>query len=158
GQSTALGVAFSPDGKSLALGTWGGEVKLLDLSTSKPLPAPTRHKDWITSVAFSRDGKYLVSAGGSEFKPTRNQNRTTGEIKLWNLTERSERSLQGHTSKVFSAVFAPDSQTLATASADGTARLWDTASGEQRHTLQGHKDAVWSVTFSPDGKTVATAG
>ena len=40
-------------------------VKVLRLSTGKELPAPARFKDWVCSVAFSRDGKLLVSAGGS---------------------------------------------------------------------------------------------
>jgi WD40 repeat protein len=155
-QNAAL--AFSPDGKTLALGTWMGEVKLLDLSTGKELPAPARHRDWVCSVAFSPDGKFLVSAGGSEFKPARNGSKTSGEVKLWDVAAKAERGqLSGHTNKVFSAVFAPDSKTLATGSADNTVRLWDVATGKERTVLKGHTEAVWSVAFSPDGKTLASA-
>lgn len=158
GGKVALGVAFSPDGKTLALGTWSGEAKLVDIETGKGLPGPTRHRDWISAVAFSRDGKQFVSAGGNEFKPARNDGKTTGEVKLWDLAGRTERSLKGHTNKVFAAVFSPDSRTLATGSADGTARLWDAATGEPRSVLPGHKDAVYSVAFTPDSKRIATAG
>jgi hypothetical protein len=68
--------------------------------------------------------------------------------------------LTGHTNIVLSVVFSSDGHTLATASADNTARLWDVR--DLRHptalvTLTGHTNNVLSVVFSPDGHTLATA-
>jgi len=156
--NAALGVAFSPDGKLLGLGTWSGNATILDLATGKEHPGLPRHNDWVCSVAFSRDGKFFASAGGSEFKPQRNGGTTSGQVKLWDRTAAKEVGpLTGHISKVFSAVFSPDSKTLATGSADRTVRLWDVATARERLVLKGHAEAVWCVAFFPDGKTVATA-
>ena len=54
--------------------------------------------------------------------------------------------------------FSPDGRPFATASADKTARLWDSATGEYRRTLTGHTSEVLGVAFSPDGRLLATAG
>jgi WD40 repeat protein len=156
--NAALGLAFSPDRRTLALGTWSGNVKLLDLSTGKELPGPPRHNDWVCSVAFSPDGKYLASAGGSEFRPARNGGTTSGQVKLWDRNAAKELGpLTGHTNKVFSAAFAPDSLTLATAGADRTVRLWDVPGGKERFVLKGHTDAIHAVAFVANGKTLASA-
>src|SRR4030095_11425338 len=50
-QNAALGLAFSPNGKTLAFATWQGLVKILDLSTTNELPVPKPHNDWACSVA-----------------------------------------------------------------------------------------------------------
>jgi WD40 repeat protein len=66
------------------------------------------------------------------------------------------RRLPGRTGPVLSVAFSLDGRILATGSGDGTARLWDSATGRPRATLTSHTDAVTSVAFSPDGRTLAT--
>ena len=57
-----------------------------------------------------------------------------------------------------SAQFAGDGKTVVTAGGDGTARLWDVASGQARQVLRGHEGEVTGAQFAGDGKTVVTAG
>ncbi|MBD2606491.1 CHAT domain-containing protein [Scytonema hofmannii FACHB-248] len=66
------------------------------------------------------------------------------------------RTLKGHTSGVTSVSFRPDGKTLASASNDGTVKLWDVNSGKEINTLKGHTSNVIGVSFSPDGKTLAS--
>ena len=73
------------------------------------------------------------------------------------LPSRLARTLTGHTSAIAGVAFSPDGRLLATASSDGTARVWDPATGEHMRTLTGHTSAIYGVAFSPDGRLLATA-
>jgi len=93
------------------------------------------------SVTYSVDGSYTVEAYGA----------------LWQALESPPYALlRGHTARVNWAAFGPDEQKIVTASADGTARLWD-IHGAPLATLTGHTDALTRACFSPDGKLVLTA-
>lgn len=69
---------------------------------------------------------------------------------------RLHNTLQGHRGYVMSASFSPDGQTIASASADKTIKLWS-REGRLLETFTGHRDRVNSVTFSPDGQTLVSA-
>ncbi len=64
--------------------------------------------------------------------------------------------LAGHTDQVWHAAFSPDGSRIVTASADSTARLWD-SEGKQLAVLEGHKRTVRRAAFSPDGSRIVTA-
>jgi hypothetical protein len=65
--------------------------------------------------------------------------------------------LRGHTGTVRSVVFSPDGAKVVTASADGTARVWDANTGAEVLALRGHTGTVRSARFSPGGGRVVTA-
>ncbi|KAJ3992784.1 WD40-repeat-containing domain protein, partial [Lentinula boryana] len=103
------------------------------------------HTSGVNAVAFSPDGKRIVS--GSDDDSIRIWNADTGEV-IGN-------PLQGHSNAVTSVAFSPDGKKIVSGSDDSSIRIWDTDTGEAISVpLQGHLDWVNSVAFSPDGKTI----
>jgi WD40 repeat protein len=141
-------VAFSPDGKTLASGSWDKTIKLWDVSTGTELRT-LKQSSSVDSVAFSPDGTTLASASSA--------NSSAGgdaTIKLWDISTGKElRTLKGVAEPIS---FSPDGKTLAGASWDGqryTAKRWDVSTGKELRTLEV---LAGSVAFSPDGKTIAS--
>ncbi len=101
------------------------------------------------STAWSIDGRFFAAAD------------SRGSIQLWQTgPDRQIATLEGHRAAVNGLAFDPNSQTLASVSADGSLRTWEIPSGRERATVvdchQG--SGVFSVAFSHDGGTIATGG
>ena len=136
---------FSPDGKTLASGTYDEDILLWDVNTRQPMGTLRGHSDIIRSIAFNQDGSMMAS--GSEDKT----------IILWDMkTHEPFHTLSGHSDVLTRVAFSPDGKTLASGSEDATIILWDVETGQPIHTLSGHSRIVRSVAFSPDGNTLAS--
>lgn len=137
---TVASVAFSPDGKYLASGSWDKTVKVHQMNGFKEITTLTGHSG-IYSVSFSPDDRYLAS-GGQTVKIYQ----TNGFKKITTLTEES----------AVSVAFSPDGKYLASGSRDGTVKIYQMDGLEEITTLTGHSDTVFSVAFSPNSRYLAS--
>jgi WD40 repeat protein len=118
---------------------------LVGLPAQAPrLVVPVGHTNGVTSIAFSPDGKYVLTGSWDH------------TAKLWNLAGREIQVFEGHFDEVTSVAFSPDGKYVLTGSRDNTAKLWNLA-GKEIQIFEGHFGEVASVAFSLDGKFILTA-
>src|SRR6266545_144568 len=142
------GVAFAPDGKTLATASYDDNTALLwDVSTGKPRGRLAGHTGGVHSVAFAPDGKTLAT-GGAFYD---------GSVWVWDVASGKERArMAGHTHGVYGLDFSKDGRLVASGGADGAVRLWDAATGRETSSGPGHRERINTLVYSPDGKTLAT--
>jgi formylglycine-generating enzyme required for sulfatase activity len=133
-------VAFSPDSKTLASGSYDGTMKLWDPAAGNELRTLKGHTNRVLSAAYSPDGKRIVSGGAD------------GTVRLWDVdTGQEVQPLTGPVGAVSSIAFSPDDRQLLTGEVD-IARLWNTANGQElRPWVHSHRSAT-HLAFSPDGR------
>jgi WD40 repeat protein len=150
-------VAFSPDGRMIVTGSliWdagkgnitpgNGRAQLWDAATGQPLGPPLALEDTVRAVAFSPDGRILLTASSK------------GTLKLWDV---ATRQLIGgplsHRTVIWAATFSPDGQTVLSGSSDNTAQLWSAATDQLPLLAVRHEDRINAVAFPPGGRVFVT--
>lgn len=146
GRDEVESLAFSPDGAFLAAAAH--DVTVYDVATGKPLRTLVvkEQNAVVRAVAFSRDGKLLVSGNwdGTEW--------------IWDAASGNELRRLPHGSQVCALAFSPDGRVLATGSMDGLIRLWDPASGERRSDVAERAEPVTAAAFSRNDGALALGG
>lgn len=149
-------VAISPDGRTLASGSPDNTIKVRDAITGREVHTLRGHLRPVAWVEFSRDGNWIISAGGSI------DENGAGEIKIWDpKTGKQRLSIDGLKSNVYQVVFSPDGQQIASVSGDvyapGEVTIWNATTGKLVRTWRGDSALVWCVAYSPEGSRLATA-
>ena len=148
-RGTVFGVAFSPDGKTLASGSRDGMVIVWDVATGRKRATLDGHPSkWVWSVAFSPDGTCLASAGGDDGTCL------WGQAVLWDTASWQKRALLPK--GAVCVAFSPDGKTLASGIHGAALALWDPVTARKTADLAGPVKFFWLMAFSPDGKTLAS--
>ncbi len=151
-----ISIAYSPDGKyAVTTGfeylpnhlNWrtGYSARLWDVETGQELRQFSGHTDFVTSAAFSPDGKTIVTTSADN------------TARLWDVESGAEiRRFTGHSEFVWSVTFSPDGKYIVTGSRDRTARMWDVLTGDEIRQFSGHEHWVNAVAISHDGHFLLT--
>ncbi|MCS6864278.1 MAG: WD40 repeat domain-containing protein [Gemmataceae bacterium] len=141
-------VAFSPDGRFVAAAGADSVVRIWDIQTKSEVRTLRGHTDWITSIAFSPNGRTLASVAAEK----------DNRLRLFELSLLDSSSGSGgHSLAVNAVAVSPDGKWVATASIDQTIKIWDIETGKEVATLIGNADTPFAIAFT-NNSTVVMGG
>jgi hypothetical protein len=144
-KDTVLGLAFSPDGNTLATCGYDRLIKLWNANTGKEKATLKDHSDSVYSVGFSPDGKLLASGGADR------------AVKVWDVaTGKRLYTLGESTDWVYAVAWSPDGKHLAAAGVDRSIRVWEAsaAGGKVVQSVFAHAGPVTRLAYNADGSVL----
>jgi WD40 repeat protein/beta-lactamase regulating signal transducer with metallopeptidase domain len=143
-------VAMSRDGQLLAaVPATAARIQVWNLKTGEEVAQNgIGHEDWVADLAFSPDGKRVVTASAD------------GTVRTWDAERGLQELLLRHDNTVRGVAVSPDGKWIASNSTDNAVRLWDAATGHEVRRLPGHGrlGGQRPIAFSRDGRRLATWG
>jgi WD40 repeat protein len=137
-------VAFSPDGRTVAIGGYDNTANLLDSETGE-VKTTLKHPKEVRGVAFSLDGTRLATACWDKL------------VRVWDIATATEKvTCTGHTDRIFPVSFSPDGKLLLSAAGDDGVKIWDASSGAEKRTMKQEGVHVSWAEFCLEGRCVAT--
>lgn len=132
-------------------------MRIWDAATANAIAALTfRVPHWPALVDLSPDGSRVVTGCDNNAARIWILSKTITEP-VWDRSTFKAKYLYGHEQYISSVAFSPDGSRIATASGDGSARIWNAVTGQEIAVLRGHTGSVGSAVFSPDGSRLVTA-
>lgn len=139
--------ATAPNGRSILLAESGPQASLWNMIQYQPLVTFTGHSSAITAVAFSPDGRAVLTGD------------LKGTTRSWTLTGDPLLTFKGHQGRITSAAFSPNVQWIVTGSADGTAKIWSAALPrvlELQTAAPGYTREIRCMALMPDERRLVT--
>jgi WD40 repeat protein len=144
-------VAFSLDGRWLAVGQASGRIAVWDWKTRTATASLVIAFEWFGRLRFSPSGRFLLA---NVIFNDRSQTLRIWGTNAWLEVPLQKAILDG----LYAAALSPNDKLLAVGYTDGAVRLWKFPFGEPVATLRRHTERIYDLRFSPDGQVLASAG
>jgi WD40 repeat protein len=152
--ATMSGAAFSPDGKEIATGGSDGTIRIARLGSAAKPRTFKAHEKWVLDLAYTPDGKWIVSAGSYD-----------RSLRVWDAaTGKPVRTFDGHPASLRRVAVSPDGKSVvgttggAGSTAGGSLHVWDLATGKEVARCVGHDTWVEDAAWTKDGRRLVSGG